>query len=456
MDLSEKFSHHSEKVERIAGQIIENTRDNNKITLEKSTVSHTVPGANDRKLGAKKLNIKDLTEILLIDTENNLCIAESGVTFSQVVRETLKYNLIPLCVSELKDITIGGAVSGCSVESMSYKYGGFHDTCIAYEIITGTGEILTVTKEKNNDIFEMMHGSFGTLGIITMLTFKLMPAKPYVRMDYIKFTDLKSYQKSIFRHYKAKDVDFMDGIIHSPTEFILCIGTLTNTAPYTNTYLLNIFYKSTISRKRDYIPIYDYFFRYDADCHWIARNFHLENKFLRTLVSPIILGSRNILKLGEKFPMLAEPSNGPDLIVDVFIPISKLEEFWKWYLREFDYFPVWIVPYHIDEFYPWINPDHLKGVNEHLFIDFAIYGFQQPYDGRNYYEILENKVKEIHGIKTLITHNYYNERDFWEIHNKSKYDEIKKVVDPQNLFKNLYDKMVKRKQPKQELNLSIS
>ena len=28
----------------------------------------------------------------------------------------------------------------------------------------------------------MIHGSFGTLGILTKLTFRLVPAKPYVRV----------------------------------------------------------------------------------------------------------------------------------------------------------------------------------------------------------------------------------------------------------------------------------
>jgi FAD/FMN-containing dehydrogenase len=42
--------------------------------------------------------------------------------------------------------TVGGAVAGCSLESMSFRRGGFHDTCLAYEVITGDGDVLTAMK----------------------------------------------------------------------------------------------------------------------------------------------------------------------------------------------------------------------------------------------------------------------------------------------------------------------
>ena len=68
---------------------------------------------------------------------------------------------------------------------MSYRYGGFHDTCSEYEVITATGDVLTCTPENDHKlIFQMVHGAFGTLGILSKLTFKLVPAKPYVHVWY--------------------------------------------------------------------------------------------------------------------------------------------------------------------------------------------------------------------------------------------------------------------------------
>ena len=45
-------------------------------------------------------------------------MAESGVTFVDLVRATLRRGLVPIIVPELKTITVGGAVSGCSIATV--------------------------------------------------------------------------------------------------------------------------------------------------------------------------------------------------------------------------------------------------------------------------------------------------------------------------------------------------
>jgi len=103
------------------------------VRLRKKTVSHQVPKA--RKRTAQKIDVGDLNEIIAIDPKRRICIAESGVTFFDLVEATLKHGLAPIIVPEFKTVTIGGAVAGGSIESMSFKHGGFHDTCLEYEVI---------------------------------------------------------------------------------------------------------------------------------------------------------------------------------------------------------------------------------------------------------------------------------------------------------------------------------
>lgn len=146
-----------------------------------------------------KLDVSDLDEILEANPELRLCIAEPGATFEQIVNATLLYGLVPVVVPELKTITIGGAVAGCSIESMSFKYGGFHDSCLEYEIVTAKGEVLVCTPDNDHQLlFQMLHGTFGTLGIITRITFRLIPAKPFVKMTYESYSTLEAYKDAIW------------------------------------------------------------------------------------------------------------------------------------------------------------------------------------------------------------------------------------------------------------------
>ena len=52
----------------------------------------------------------------------------------------------------------------------------------------------------------------------------------------------------------------------------------------------------------------------------------------------------------------------------------------------------------------------------------------------------EEKLQELNGIKTLISYNYYKEDEFWQIFNRKNYDAVKTVTDPDNIFRNLYEK----------------
>jgi len=122
---------HELRVARIAQQL--RTRQSTApLSLLKKAVSHQVPKRGDAKYADERLDISDLDEILAIDEQRRICVAESGVTFVALVAATLRHGLCPLVVPDLKTITVGGAVAGCSIESASFKYGGFHDSCLAY------------------------------------------------------------------------------------------------------------------------------------------------------------------------------------------------------------------------------------------------------------------------------------------------------------------------------------
>jgi FAD/FMN-containing dehydrogenase len=430
---------HEQKINIISKKLKERKFDE-KIAFIRSVVSHQVPKYKGTNKGKLEIHVGNLNKILSIDEENKTCVAEPGVTFSALVRETLKKGLVPLVVPELKEITIGGAVAGCSIESMSYKVGGFHDNCLEYEIIDSKGNIIIATPENEyKEIFHMVHGTFGTVGLITKLKFKLIEAKPFVHVVYQHFNSEAEFSNEIKRRYEAKDCDFMDGIIHSNKLFTLCVANFTNTAPYTNNYdWVKIYRKSAEKRKEDYLTTYDYFFRYDAGCHWAGRNYGLENPIIRFLFGKIFLPSTNLLKLAKKVSFFMKNIK-PDVVVDLFLPFSKWSDFWNFYEKELNYFPVWIVPYKIDKLYPWINKEHMNGVDDELYIDLAIYGMKQK--DKNYYRLIEERMLKTPGmLKTLISYNYLQKDEFYKMWDKESMSRAKAITDPDGVFGDLYNK----------------
>jgi FAD/FMN-containing dehydrogenase len=428
---------HRARVARISRQLRE-LPPGRPVSLRKKAVSHQVPKRNDLRRRDDKIDVSELTEILEIDPVRRICIAESGVTFVDLVAATLAHGLVPIVVPELKTITIGGAVAGCSIESMSYVHGGFHDTCLEYEVVTATGDVLVCTPDNEHHmVFQMLHGTFGTLGIIARLAFRLVPALRYVHLRYAMCTSVADYQAAIRRHFEARDVDFMDGIIHSPTCYVLATGNFVDAAPYTSDYSwMKIYYQSTRTRTEDYLTTTDYFFRYDRGVTNVR-----PRSFLGRLVLGKFLASSQWLRLAEKLRWLLRDER-PTITLDVFVPFSKVPEFLAWYEQTFQFYPLWCVPYRRVRDYEWLDDRFYDRLDDALFLDLAIYGMRQR-TGANYHRLMEEKLRELGGIKTLIAHNYYAEDEFWSIWNRRNYDAVKAITDPQDRFRDLYTKMCK-------------
>jgi FAD/FMN-containing dehydrogenase len=434
-DGTAREARHARKVARVAEQLRQR-KSTAPLSRQKRVVSHQVPKVHDRKYTDEKIDLLDFDEVIEIDPERRLCVAEPGVPFCRLVEQTLPLGFVPIVVPELKTITIGGAVAGGSLESMSYRFGGFHDTCLEYEIITAKGDVLTCTPENEHSlIFQMMHGSFGTVGILSRLVFRLIPAKPFVHLRHETHRSIDSYLASIWSHFQRQDVDFMDGIIHSPTHLALCVGDFVDAAPYTNRYdWLKVYYQSTATRREDYLRTPHYFYRYDKG----VTNVHPKS-FLGRLLLGKLLGSSEILRLAEKLRWLLLSDERPTVTVDTFLPFSRLQEFLEWYAVEFAHFPLWVVPYRRVHDYEWIADDFWKRMADTLLIDIAIYGMQQRGE-RNYYRLLEEKLQALNGAKTLISYNYYSEEEFWRIFNRENFAKVKAITDPDNIFRDLYQK----------------
>ncbi len=428
------MTEHEEKVARICRQLREH-RGPDPLSIKKKAVSHEVPKLKDKRIGDRKVDLTDMNDILSIDPKENVCTAEPGVTFFDLVKATMAYGLVPLVVPELKTITIGGAVAGCSLESMSYKCGGFHDTCLEYEVITARGEVLNCTPENENGlIFQMVHGTFGTLGIISKLKFRLISAKPFVKVTYERFRRLDGFLSAIRGHYDDRDVDFMDGMVHSPHLYVLSSADFVDEAPYTHNYdWLRVYYESTRKRDEDYLTISDYFFRYDKGVTHTR-----PTSFLGRLLFRRFLGSTFFLSFATRYRKFLSPRQIP-ITIDVFIPFSKVGAFLGWYEREFRHYPLWCVPYKRVRDYEWLSDDFVRGNSDELFLDLAVYGMKDKMD-KNYYRLLEEELMELGGLKTLISGNYYTESEFWRIWNRDNYDKVKRITDPDDIFRNLYTK----------------
>jgi FAD/FMN-containing dehydrogenase len=197
---------------------------------------------------------------------------------------------------------------------------------------------------------------------------------------------------------------------------------------------MKIYYRSTETRREDYLETPYYFFRYNRGVTRVR-----PESFLARLLVGKFVSSTQVLRLAEKLHGIVLNDDRPVVTVDTFLPFSRLKEFLVWYEKDFGHFPLWCVPYRRVHDYEWLRDEFWQRIDDELLIDIAIYGMKQRGD-TNYYRLMEEKLKELNGIKTLISYNYYQEDEFWEIFHRKNFETVKAITDPNNIFRDLYQK----------------
>lgn len=452
--MSNALEQHLEKRETFRRQFLESKQKGRTVALGKKTSNLF----RERKsTTSQRLDARSFNQIIDIDRERLLVDVEGMTTYESLVAGTLPHGFMPAVVPELKTITIGGAVSGGGIESSSFKYGFVHETIEEMDILTGTGDIVTCRADnEHRDLFYGFASSYGTLGYVMRLKAQIIPVKPYVRLQHTPFTDLDSLYSHLAQacahgRIHADGPHFVEASVFGEKNCVLSLGYFTDEAPYLSNYTrTGIYYRSLTQRREDYLTVLDYIWRWDPDWFWCSKPFGAQFLPLRLILSAAgLLRSSTYWKIRsfiEKHPRIKTIALRGEsvewVIQDVEIPLAHAPEFHTFLLKEIGILPFWICPAQSPG-----NSAHFSLYTTDpgkLYTNFGFWG-GVPNKGKpeGYFNrMVEEKVRELHGKKSLYSSSYYSEETFWELYNKPAYDALKNRYDPDRFFKNLYQKCV--------------
>lgn len=136
--------------------------------------------------GGVVLDMSQMNQKLIIDSENMLAITSPGTITGDIHQEAEKVGLFyPPDPSSAHVSTIGGNILENSSGPKGLKYGTTKEYVIGLEIVTAKGEIVrtggkTVKNVTGYDLTRLIVGSEGTLAIVTEIILRLIP-KPKAR-----------------------------------------------------------------------------------------------------------------------------------------------------------------------------------------------------------------------------------------------------------------------------------
>ena len=418
--------------------------------------------------GAPGLDVGGLDGVLEVDPVNRTAQVLGMTTYEHLVEATLPYGLAPLCVPQLKTITLGGAVTGLGIESASFRAGLPHESVLEMDILTGEGEVLTVTgadDDPHRDLFYAFPNSYGSLGYALRLTIELEPVLPYVHLTHVRFDSAATMADAITTitntgAWDGSPVDYLDGTVFSADEQYLTLGRKTDDragltpSDYTG---MDIYYRSVQNKREDVLTIHDYLWRWDTDWFWCSRAFGTQKPAIRRLwpksklrsdVYWKIIAWDRRTKFSTKADRLRRRPAREEVVQDIEVPVQHLAQFLDFFHREVGIEPIWVCPLRQrDAQVRWplyeFDPEQIY-VNVGFWSTVPLPAGVDPAEGR-VNRLIEEKVTQLDGRKSLYSSAYYSPEEFRSIYGGDTYDEVKKLYDPAGRLLGLYDKVVGRR-----------
>ncbi len=169
--------------------------------------------------GGVLLDMKRFNKILKIDKRNFQVITEPGV-ITQELQEAVQVEglMYPPDPASRGSCFIGGNVSENSGGPRALKYGVVKDYVLNLEVVLPNGEVMwtgaNVLKNATGyNLTQLMVGSEGTLGVITKIVLKLVPA---VKHDLLLLVPFRSAEEAC----EAVNAIFLEGFVPSALEFM--------------------------------------------------------------------------------------------------------------------------------------------------------------------------------------------------------------------------------------------
>lgn len=398
-----------------------------------------------------RLDVRHFNQVLRIDASAGFADVEGMTTYDDLVRETLRCRRMPAVVPQLKSITVGGALAGIGIESSSFKYGFVHETVLEIEVLLSDGTIVVATKDnEHKDLLFGFANSYGTLGYALRIKIALVPAGAIVRLRHERYSDPDAYFDALGRVCRNRSVDFIDGTMFNGQEFYLTTGEFVERAEWLSDYTYEqIYYQSIRRRTVDYLTAQDYVWRWDTDWFWCSKHFFLQYPLMRRIWGKKRLCSRVYWKLRDRFNRSAVARRVIGLVTgrqeaviqDVEIPLEHAPDFVRFFDREIGIRPVWMCPvaaYDRSASFPLYPMEP-----QTLYVNFGFWDAVSTEHEEGYFnKLVEARVRELQGKKSLYSNSFYSREDFWRLYNEAAYLALKARYDPQGRLMDLYEKCV--------------
>ena len=153
--------------------------------------SHSVYGQAAVPRGGISIDARAMSKIISINSTN--AVVEAGVTWGQLTDAALKVGKTPPALPDYLHLSIGGTVSIGGIGGTVQKFGLLADTVHSLDVVTGNGDLFTVSASSRPDLFNSVLSGGGQTAIILRAKVKLTAAPQRSVVFSLFYDDLATY-----------------------------------------------------------------------------------------------------------------------------------------------------------------------------------------------------------------------------------------------------------------------
>lgn len=424
-----------------------------------SAASHSVRTVD--KSGSYIIPMRDFNRILDVDLEEGTVTVEPNVTVGELTSHLLKQNRMLEATLEMEDATLGGLALSQGMTTHSHRCGLVHDTVVRYEFVTGTGECVDATEQENPDLYNSAGFSHGTLGFLTALELKIVPAGRELLVSYQHLDSVQALHAAYRYAITETDAFFLEAIIYSPDHAVLIRGDLLTAALRqkeltmgTRTNFQGRWYKTWFFRyaekvpdgHREFMPMRDYLMRHDRSlCMTMLYVFPAANHpLMRWLLGWMLPPKVSFLK-ALRPPQARLDAAREQIYQDLAFPMDRLESFVRYIDQHIGIYPLLVYPCKVTDRGGFLKTP--SGEREQYFLNLGIYGVPAPIaKGDSQYNVIAEtrkllgRLRDAGGFQHSYCDVFQTREEFETMFNTRLADKVRMQLHTHS-WMNVYDKV---------------
>ena len=280
--------------------------------------------------GGCVLDLRGLNRILDFDRERGLITVEAGATWPELMRGYLSLQVhapSPWGIRQKQTgadhLTVGGALAA-NIHGRGLTCPPFSADVVSFHLVTATGDSIICSRERESELFSLVVGGYGLVGVVVAVTLQLVPRQKVERVvSLLSLPELlRAFETRIAQGYTFGDFQFatdpkMVGFMS--VGIFSCYRPVANETPIVESQIRlsqadwrRLLYLAHVNKRQAFREFTDFYLRSSGQVYW--NDTHQLNIYLDDYHRVL---DRH---LGACVP-------GTEMITELYVPRHRLVQF---------------------------------------------------------------------------------------------------------------------------------